>query len=700
MFYITYPSIKNGLRVNKSSIERVLKPFRRFAVITLVSTSIISFALIGCSAPGTATKPSSSIYRHTVAREEGTANSSMERVPHWQEVESAKEKGVETGTWYASLPPPETEIAKLAERKEGERGILDFTPVINSEVEGYIRYFSDDRHRIFKKWLERYNRYGPMMRRILAAHGLPEDLVFVAMVESGFSPYAYSRSRAVGPWQFISGTGLRYGLTINWWIDERNDPVKSTYAAARYLKDLYAMFGSWPLALAGYNAGEMRVKNALEQTGLADFWGLARTNQLKRETKEYVPQIMAASIIAKNPEKYGFDDVNYTPRLVYEEVEINESTDLKTLARMAGITYEELKDLNPELRKGMTPPNYSGYKLKIPYGFTYTFLANYKKNIEADGRVAWQRHRVNRGETLFIIARKHDVSVDAIVSLNKLKNQNILRAGMDIRIPVAADEQATGTPVVSAKDGVAKADTGMNLEAGAGRDKVRSAQQKDVSHSSSRSTGENESVRPEKVAQVVSAKPGQTPTTSNIADYKNREAEGQRIAWQRHRVNRGETLFSIARKYGTSVDAIVSLNKLKNRNTLRAGTGIRIPVAANEQVKRTLVVSAKDGVTKSDNKAAQVASAKSGRTPTTSKVASVGVTPASFERDSGSPKALVTYKGGHYKELFHTVEKGHTLWRISRSYRVDLQELMQWNGLNVGQRIRPGDVLQILVALD
>lgn len=595
MFYITYPSIKNGLRGNKFSIERVSKPLRRFAVIALVSTSIISFALIGCSAPGTTIKPSSSIYQHTIAREEGTTKSITERVPHRQEVESTKEKGVETGTFYASLPPPEIESPKLAERKEVGLGIMDFTPVINSEVEGYIKYFSDDRHRIFKKWLERYNRYGPMMRRILAAHGLPEDLVFVAMVESGFSPYAYSRSRAVGPWQFISGTGIRYGLTTNWWIDERNDPVKSTYAAARYLKDLYEMFGAWPLALAGYNAGEMRVKKGLEQTGLADFWGLARTSQLRQETKDYVPQIMAANIIAKNPEKYGFDDVNYMPRLVYEEVEINESTDLKTLAHMSGITYEELKDLNPELRKGMTPPNYPGYKLKIPYGYTYTFLAN-RKNIDANNRVAWQRHHVKRGETLFSISRKYGTSVDAVASLNKLNGRRTLLAGASILIPVAANEQAKKTLVADAKDGVTKTDTGVDSVTGAGNDKVRKVERSDTTLKPAVDKNKNETVKPEKVTEVAAA---------------------------------GRT-----------------------------------------------------------------------RTPTTTKGVAASVSRASFERDKATSKGLVTYKGEQYRKVFHTVEKGHTLWRISRSYRVDLQELMQWNGLNVGQRIRPGDVLQILVALN
>src|SRR3990170_6351959 len=200
----------------------------------------------------------------------------------------------------------------------------------------------------------------------------------MALIESGFNPYAYSRSKASGPWQFIYLTGKRYGLTANWWVDERRDPEKSTVAAAKYLKDLYDMFECWYLAAAGYNAGENKIVNAIKRYRTEDFWELAKYRYLKQETKDYVPQMIAAALIAKDPEKYGFTDIKYQEPLRYEKARVPSLTNLLVIAKACEISIEELQDLNPELLRGCTPPPTPRHEGKIPWGKKELFLRNFE----------------------------------------------------------------------------------------------------------------------------------------------------------------------------------------------------------------------------------------------------------------------------------------------------------------------------------
>jgi membrane-bound lytic murein transglycosylase D len=192
------------------------------------------------------------------------------------------------------------------------------------------------------------------MKDIFKEKNLPEDLVYVAMIESGFNPYAVSWAKAVGPWQFMPATGKLYGLKIDWWIDERKDPIKSTMAAAEHLKDLHNLFGSWPLALASYNAGAGKVQRAVLRARSDDFWDLKASRYIRKETKNYVPKYMAATILAKNPEAYGFS-INSIEPFNFDEVVVDQSTDLRLIARCADCTYEEVKELNPEIKRWVTP---------------------------------------------------------------------------------------------------------------------------------------------------------------------------------------------------------------------------------------------------------------------------------------------------------------------------------------------------------
>ncbi len=243
---------------------------------------------------------------------------------------------------------------------------IDVPVAKNKEVRAYLVYFSTERKGTIRKYLARSTRYLPMIREIFQEHGLPEDLAYLAMIESGFNPHAYSHAHACGMWQFIQGTGRRYGLAINNYVDERRDPEKSTRAAANYLLDLYKQFGSWYLAAASYNCGENRVQREIDSSNHKNFWELSANQCLPNETKNYVPQMIAATIIAKNPEKFGFRKIPHLPPLEYDTVKVTQPTSLQATALACKVPEEEIALLNPELRRKVTPPEQAHYILKIP----------------------------------------------------------------------------------------------------------------------------------------------------------------------------------------------------------------------------------------------------------------------------------------------------------------------------------------------
>jgi membrane-bound lytic murein transglycosylase D len=241
----------------------------------------------------------------------------------------------------------------------------DLPIVLNGPVHSYLRIFSTSQKAIFQNYLSRSGRYLPMIRRVFREHGLPQDLVYLALVESGFSPWARFPAGAVGLWQFIEGTARRYGLKVDNWVDERRDPEKATRAAARYLKDLHRQFGCWYLAAAGYNAGENRVQGVVDRYATRDFWVMAQKKLLPQETCNYVPQLIAATLIAKNPQRYGFTQISYLRPWSYEQVQIAQSTDLRWFADNLEISYKDLQELNPELNLARAPGDRREYPLKV-----------------------------------------------------------------------------------------------------------------------------------------------------------------------------------------------------------------------------------------------------------------------------------------------------------------------------------------------
>ncbi len=279
---------------------------------------------------------------------------------------------------YGKTHIPSLDEAVDQEMKKWElQKTFDMPIQVNKEVRNYIYYFSTDRKEIFSRYLSRSTRYLPMIKKVFAEYGLPEDLAYLALIESGYSNKARSSANAVGMWQFIRGTAVRYGLTVNDTIDERRDPEKATHAAAKYLLDLYKQFGSWYLAAASYNCGEGRVQREMDRNGnMKNFWDLSSNYSLPTETKNYVPQMIAATIIAKNPEKYGFKRIPYQPPLKYDVVKVTEPTSLRAAAVAATTSYEEICALNPELLRDATPSGYSAYLLKIPPGKKEAFERN------------------------------------------------------------------------------------------------------------------------------------------------------------------------------------------------------------------------------------------------------------------------------------------------------------------------------------
>lgn len=331
----------------------------------------------------------------------------------------------------------------------------DIPLTLNDKVQYFLSYFQGRARPVFARWLSRSERYLPMMKEVLRKESLPEDLVYLAMIESGFSPHAYSVASAVGPWQFMSATGKRYSLRIDGWIDERRDPLKSTVAAALYLKELYGLFNKdWYLAAAGYNAGENKILRAINMYNSRDFWQLSKGTYLKRETKDYVPKLLAAAIIAKEPHKYGFADVAYLPPIEFDTVPIPTQTDLDLVARLCDIPPQILRELNPELRRWATPPDYPDYELKLPKGKKELFAAEYAK-VPEDKRytpkVLYTRYRMKKGDTLAGVASRYGTTPQVLAELNRLGKTKKVR-GRVLTIPVPPEAHEAPVSVAAKKD--------------------------------------------------------------------------------------------------------------------------------------------------------------------------------------------------------------------------------------------------------
>ena len=330
-------------------------------------------------------------------------------------------------TQYASLPVPNSVIITNVESLYEKYG---FNKAVENSLYFYTKKFKEN----FLVHLSRTGKYLEKIAEIFRERELPQELIFLPLIESGFNLHAYSPKKAAGLWQFIPGTAKRYGLKINWWVDERRDPIKATIAASEYLSDLYGMFGSWNLALAAYNAGEGKILKALKKTKTDDFWAIRETKYIRKETKNYVPAYIAATAIALDPESFGFENVAYHPPLEYDEVIINSPMRLKTIAKLIEVEVEDIKELNPELRQSCTPPNVENYTLRIPSGTKEMFLSNLA-NVKKETISNEQSYTVKKGDSVGKIAKRFGVSAQSIIELNSLGKKARIIAGSKILIP-------------------------------------------------------------------------------------------------------------------------------------------------------------------------------------------------------------------------------------------------------------------------
>jgi membrane-bound lytic murein transglycosylase D len=449
--------------------------------------------------------------------------------------------------------------------------VFDLPMTTNDKVMFWVDYYANRNPKTFQKGLERSGQYLPMFRRIFAEAGLPRDLVFMAHVESGYKTTAYSRARAKGIFQFISATGRRYGLRIDYWVDERSDPEKSARASAAYMKDLYDEFGDYYLALAGYNAGEGRVRRAIRHSGTKDFWKISKTSRhLRRETRNYVPAILAATMISKDPAKYGFD-VDYQDLLEYESVKVEGAADLRVLAKCAGSDFETLRRLNPALRRYQTPPG-ATTDVRVPVGAaeqTLLALADVPKN----ERVLYARHKVRTGETLSKLAGQYGVSVRAIQDTNRMGRSTMIRVGRTLVIPTVATRGYPGASPVGAVDVIEGEVVAYRVRRGDNLSRIaRRYGTNSKSIAAASGIGVNSTLS---IGQRLKVVPG-VRSSSQARSIARGSSPKSSASGSTYIVRRGDSLWKIAQRSQTTVSRLCSLNGISSKATLHPGTKLRV----------------------------------------------------------------------------------------------------------------------------
>ena len=320
----------------------------------------------------------------------------------------------------------------------------DLPLIMNDYVAGFISYFSTRARSVFEASVVRSGRYRDMIQRIFKEEGIPQDLIYLAQAESGFKPLALSRARARGMWQFMASRGVGYGLRRSWWVDDRQDPEKATRAAARHLKDLYNQFGDWYLAMAAYNSGPGNVQQAVKRTGYADFWELYRRDVLPAETKNYVPIILAMTIMSKNPAQYGLDGLQPDPPMKYDVVKVDYPVDLRLVAECVDVPVEQMIDLNPSLLRRTTPKD-QPFDLRVPEGTKEKYQAAIA-TIPVEKRVTWRYYKVQTGDTLAGVARKYRTTEKAIAQANNLEGTAL---APDARLVIPVNGSTNGKIVYS-----------------------------------------------------------------------------------------------------------------------------------------------------------------------------------------------------------------------------------------------------------
>jgi membrane-bound lytic murein transglycosylase D len=503
---------------------------------------------------------------------EGVNHLDLEGLPPDTETQKAEPAPIDETNGITPTADAKTAAKAQSEIKHTHS---DLPLMMTDPVAGYISYFSNRGRGTFERAFARSGRYHDMMVQILKEEGVPQDLIYLAQAESGFHPLAVSRAGARGIWQFMGSRARGYGLERSVWVDDRQDPVKSTRAAARHLKDLYAEFGDWYLAMAAYNSGPGTVQAAVKRTGYADFWELYRRNVLPKETRNYVPIILAMTIVSKNLSQYGFDDVSMDEPLAYDSVTINYPVDLRLVAECVDAPLAQVQDLNPGLLRYSTPKE-GKFELHLPAG-TKDQYETAIAAIPTDMRLWWRYHKVQPGDTLASVSRSYRVTAKSIAAVNGVEGTE-LPVGAKVIVPVAAGKIPLSDTATYARRitryKVHKGDTvesvaenfgvpvqmvrrwnGLRGDSLRGRTVLAlhlpvtpSSEAASTSHATSTRQGQ-------KPAQKVATK---VPAGKSAKAVSSSTSEQAGVV--RHKVKSGETLYSIATTYKTTVAALKRTN--------------------------------------------------------------------------------------------------------------------------------------------
>jgi membrane-bound lytic murein transglycosylase D len=530
-------------------------------------------------------------------------------------------------------------------------GSYDIPVEMQPLVAQYIRFFQGPGRKWFRVWMSRSSRYIPMMAPVLEASGLPRDTVYLAMIESGFSPEAFSWARAAGPWQFISSTGKRFGLRQDFWVDERRDPLKATLAASRYLRELHDALGTWYLAWAGYNAGGEKLRRLVARRGTDDFWELSEGKGLAKETKHYVPKLIACALVAKHPKAFGFseDEFAWQEPLTFEEVPVAEPTDLEVLARAANVPVEEIRALNPELRRWCSPPasKEQPYLLRVPTGSRDTFLANISK-VSPHDRLTFRIHRVARGDTLSRIAANYHSAPEAIALFNHLQNVRALRVNTELAIPIQP-ARASG----------AEETAGGPLERQVARARARGVT----------------------VPRPEDEVPAGTQTRKSLLSgvVKTETVDGKTHV--SYGVQSGDSLWTIASHFGVSVEDLKRWNHFgslgRRSRGLQIGTLVEVWPAPGTPVPAAAAPAA-------PGQAVALLSPPAVSTP--KGVAVAAATPDTQGAAAASGPRPTTYQ----------LAAGDTLWSVAQRYGISVEDLKRWNRITQAKAVRAGTQLSLV----
>lgn len=565
----------------------------------------------------------SAISRVTVLREDASLDAVEEKLEaELEEIEECAEK--------EDVPPVEIIADTL---------VYDIPLVYNRRVEKNLRYFQTTCRKPFERYMRRKGWYEKIILERLKKADMPQNLLYQSMIESGFNAHAYSRSHAVGLWQFIASTGKSHGLKINWWVDERRDPFKATDAAIVYMRNLHKMFNDWYLALAAYNAGENGIRRVRKRYGNPDFWNLPR-RRVKAETRNYVPKFIAATLICKNPENYGFDSIVPYPPLEYDTVLISRCVSMDTLAACAGIPVDSMKFLNPAIRRFCTPHRTDSFAVNVPLERLDSFRVRWN-SLSDSAFICWEYHKIEKGETIENIAAMYGIPSGELQILNGIYKGEI-KAGMNLMVPARGGTQDEALLVKMDK-------------------RIKAL-----------STGRGRYPPPEGYVRIV------------------------------HRIHPGEVLGKIAERYGVGLSQLLKWNNLGRHSRIYAGKKLVIYLKPEKAIKfkRTKISrklsSGQYTVQNGDNlwdiaRSFNVTTRQITRWNNLKDGSRIKPGMKLKIYPNKKPEPVKGPKG--HKKVMYKVRRGDTIYGIAKKYKLKTDDILEWNGLSSRSVINPGKLI-------